>query len=75
MTSVSPNQDAEYEEAVAASILFKLDPSCLHISDIHCYKHVPLLSNVFPFYFPLEPEVTHRPSFPGELSLLCLPGI
>lgn len=30
---------------------------------------------VFSSHFLLEPEVTHRPAFPGELSLLCLPGI
>lgn len=74
--SASPNQGAKYEEAVATFILFRLDPSCLHVSAIHCYEHVPLLSYIFfSSHFLLEPEVTHRPSFPGELPLLCLPGI
>lgn len=51
VASASPSQAAEYEEAVATFILFRLDPSCLHISAIHCYEHVPLLSFFFLLIF------------------------
>lgn len=46
--------------------------SCFQVSNYSLLWTHSFIIFFFPSHFILEPEITHRPSSPGELSLFCL---